>query len=423
LEVVTSYAISYPAIMFNIISDGKALFKAPAATGMRERAVAVFGLETAREMVRVEDRREDMLVEGLITKPHVTRSKHSSLTFVNRRFVVSKVLKEAITAAYGPMVTAGRHPIAVLNIIMDPKDVDVNVHPAKTEVRFVDGLKVYDIVYRAVHKALQTTPLVPEVADGDLGAPKDREKGRGQAGRAVATGAGTKVTVRAFKQDVLVDAREVSENRGGTVAAPTERLPLELKVVGQISDLYIVCEGKDGIVIIDQHAAHEKIVYERLMDAMEEGGGIGTQELVVAYVFELPAREAEDMRRHIETLAGFGFGVEEFGERTFRVRHVPSVMGMSILPDAVKDMLADILECEKGTGKGDERLWAMRDRVVATMACHTAVRGGRTLEFEEMRSIVKELYSAKDPYACPHGRPTIVSMPFTHLERRFGRRT
>jgi DNA mismatch repair protein MutL len=412
LDVVTSKALCHPEVMFKLSHNGKVVFHAPPAKDVLARIAAVYGVGISKEMLPVDWSDKGLSIGGYISKPHMTRSRNSAHIIVNDRDIVSRALNKALMEGYGPMVPKGRYPIAVLKMELSAIRVDVNVHPAKTEVRFEEAIKVERAVTEAVRKALSEGDLIPSVGSQDL------EKAMPSGTKGISEGSGA---VGHLQSTINVDTGAMEVSATKEVVRPSEgedrRLPERISIKGQAGNCYIIGETREGVMIIDQHAAHEKVVFEELKRQFGTGR-VQSQELLSPVTIELSAEEAEDLEGYLDDLTTLGFHVEPFGGRSCVVKHVPSVLGVTVEAGALHDLLADL---SKGR-RESKTLERIRDGVLATMACHTSTRGGDSLELQEMRNLVQLLYKADEPFNCPHGRPTIIFLPFNLLEKRFARR-
>lgn len=436
LDVVMSKALTRTDIRFRLSHNGKLVFQSPPAKDLIERVAAVYGLGVAKEMLKVSWEDHGVSIQGYASKPHVSRSRQSIHIIVNGRDVSHRSLNRAVVDGYGTLIPKGRYPVAVLWVDVAPDRVDVNVHPAKTEVRFEEELKVEGAIIEAVRKALSLGELIPpiELEDlDDLGI-----KGKARA-RAVATDPGPKargqvqttIDVDTGDMEVASSIRVDRPAAGGPELGPGEdvrarRMPSSIVIKGQAGSCYIIGETEEGLAIIDQHAAHEKVVFEELRRQLGSGR-VDSQELLSPVTLELSVKEAEELVTLTEALEMLGFRVEPFGGRSCIVKSVPAVLGVTVEPGAVHDVMSDLeragATAKGGRWKGVETLRSIGDKVLATMACHTSTRAGQALDLEDMKRIVRLLYEAEEPFNCPHGRPTIIFLPYDRLEKRFGRRT
>ncbi len=396
---VTHYALAFPGVRFSMTVDGRQSFATPGSGDLRDAAASVYGLDVAAELIPVRRSECEIAVQGLIGPPHLTRSNRSYISlFVNRRWIQNRRLTFAVEEAYQGMLMIGRHPIAVLNITLPPEEVDVNVHPTKAEVRFRDESAVFREVQRAVREALVAQSPVPAgvAPSADLGlsaqpwTPPLWERGvRSAVPAAVAA---------PFAPQV-----------GGPT--PAQALPV-LRVIGQFGNIYIITEGPEGMYLIDQHAAHERVLYERFCTA-RAGHKPDAQGLLDPVTVDVPPRLLALVGEQEEALAEHGFALEHFGENSLLVRGLPAALSRGDVRENVSRFL-DVLSSEE---EGDRR-----DRVAMSLACHGAIRAGKQLNTEEMRDLVLQLEATESPNTCPHGRPTIVHMSADALARGFGRR-
>ncbi len=409
LSLLVAYALAYPAVRFTLLQNGREVLRS-SGTGKLEEAVAeVLGLDVARAMTalpltsgRAVDGGVPPSVSGYIGAPSLHRgSRDQLLLFVNGRWVQDRALAYAVEEAYRSLLPSGRHPVAVIDLRVDPGDVDVNIHPTKREVRFRHGQDLFGLVQRAVRRTLvEHVPLprvegvrgdvvpVPEGRPPALHAGRERDVGPAQLGL------------------------ELMRPLVGSEPAAARRLP-PLRVIGQVAQTYILAEGPDGLYLIDQHAAHERILYEELL-ALREAMAVPMQTLLEPRPVELTRYQAGILQERQEVVSKLGFDIAPFGGTTFLVRAVPAAF-----PEReIVNFLAELLQ--PAPSREVERDWA--DRALVTVVCHAAVRAGQTLAEDEMKDLIRQLEATSLPYTCPHGRPTLVQMTLAQLEREFGRR-
>lgn len=405
-SVVTHYALAYPEVRFTLLLDGKRVLQTVGSGDLREAVSAVYGAELAAAMLVVEAATGGIRVSGLAAPPHISRSSRSYISiFVNRRWVQNRRLAFAVEEAYEGMLMTGRHPIAVVDVRLPCEEVDVNVHPTKAEVRFRDEGAVFAAVQRALRAALSESAPVPHAAPFSGAAasltlaPQPAARGLWEhaaplpgAGQREGAGAGV----------------ALAPGPGGT---PAQALPV-LRVIGQFGGIYIVAEGPDGMYLIDQHAAHERVLYERFWEARQRRQP-EAQGLLEPLTLELSPPQQAALKEEGDALREHGLDVEPFGDGVYIVRAVPEALAGGDVREAVLRLLDGVLEEEGGD---------RRDRVAMSLACHGAVRAGKTLSLEEMRDLVRQLEACETPNTCPHGRPTMVHMSVEALAREFGRR-
>lgn len=406
-ELVTRYALAYPDVRFKLQHERQSTLETPGRGDRREVLAEVYGLERAQQMIQVDPAEgAPIRVQGFVSSPSLHRSNRRELTFfVNGRWVQDSSLAAAVLQAYHGLLMVGRYPMVVLFLELAPAAVDVNVHPAKAEVRFRDAQAVFSVVKRAVRATLLREAPPPEV---------EFERGWSQEGRREQQG----VIDPSWSMAGERLSGEVGGEEQATRLIPAERaggeIPL-LRAVGQVGTAYLVAEGPDGLYLIDQHAAHERILYERFMRARREDR-IDSQSLLEAETVELTPAEAELMEGRIEALRAIGFEVEPFGRRSFRLRAVPA-MFTGLEPErALRSVVEDFEEDESPLQ--DE----MEEMIAARVCKRAAIKAGQVLSLEEQRQMVKELEDCAAPRTCPHGRPTMIHLSVDTLEKQFGRK-
>ena len=323
-------------------------------------------------------------IAGMVGSPEIGRSTRGYLSFfINRRWINSRLLAWAVEEAYHGLLKQGKHPVAVINISLPSWEVDANVHPTKTEVKFRNERVIFGSVQKAVRRALVGMATIPRIEEV----------------------AATYKAASVEQRSLWTSSPAIQTGVGSTVAA----LPL-LRVVGQLLNLYIIAEGPDGLYLIDQHAAHERILFEKILG--RGSVAVEVQGLLEPETLEVSPRQDEVLSGCYQELAEFGFSIEPFGPRTFLVRAVPALLHDKDWAGVLKELL----DCPSAGDKSD---W--RERVAISIACHSAVRAGQTLAQDEMRKLVRGLEQASLPYTCPHGRPTMIQITSERLEREFGR--
>ncbi|MDO9332978.1 MAG: DNA mismatch repair endonuclease MutL [Dehalococcoidales bacterium] len=404
-QVVSQYALAFPEVRFTLLTDGRSSLQSPGTGKLLDSVIAIYGVETAQKMVPIStdeaawqsDKRPDIKVAGMVSSPVVSRAGRDALSFfVNRRLISSRLLTFALEEAYQGLLMQGRHPIAVINITLPPVLVDVNVHPTKSEVKFQDERAVFSAVQRAVRGTLVNLAPIPKI----------EEVGHSYQGtRPIPTHPTRLWTLPTQEIGTMTTPPGVQS----TPPLLPSVLPA-LRVVGQVGTNYIITEGPDGIYIIDQHAAHERILYEKLK-GQQAGRNIELQGLLEPATLEVTPRQDAVLKECYLELREYGFTIEPFGERSYLVRTVPGVLSRGDWLTAVREFLDD------PTGRDKER----SEAIIKTLACHGAVRAGQTLTDEEIRSLIRQLEQTENPYNCPHGRPTLIHLSIRQLEREFGR--
>jgi DNA mismatch repair protein MutL len=396
--VVSQYALAFPEVRFSLTIDDRTILKTPGSSRLLDSIIEVYGLEIARNMLEIK---KDsvweggmpnlIMVTGMVGAPTIGRATREYISFfVNRRWVSGRLLIYAVEEAYHGLLMTGKHPVAIINITLPMQDVDVNIHPAKTEIKFQNERAVFGAVQRAIRQVLVAqapVPMIEEVTPTYTGTPPQRSQ-------------------------ALLTLVQQMERPGSLPSAvqPTPSLSLPaLRVLGQLASNYIVAEGPDGLYLIDQHAAHERVVFEKVKQQHTEHG-VKVQGLLEPFTLEVNPRQDEVLKSHYPELADFGFLIEPFGNRTYLIRTVPAWLYKKDWLGAVRELL------DSGEDRGD---W--RDRVAISIACHSAIRAGQALTDDEMRSLIRQLEQTSLPHTCPHGRPTVLHLSRGQLEKEFGR--
>lgn len=433
VRVVTDAALARPGIAIRLISEQRTLLAAPGTGSAREALAAIYGDSTAGALLAAEAERLDSesdlraVVTGLVSPPALHRGNRQAMHLVvNGRPVTSRSLLYGIEQAYAGLLPAGRHPLALLRIEVPPDQVDVNVHPQKAEVRFREERLVYAAVSAAVLQALRGAPVVPVPPLTSPTGPAEPggtwESASGFTGWLPA-GGDHGVSFPATGRDVIAGARAVSWLDTPTVGrAPSspikqaplplrERLPV-LRAVGQFDATYLLAEGPDGLYLVDQHAAHERVLYERLQ-AARHAGDAASQPLLQAVAVALSPAQVALAIEQAETLERVGFEFSETDGAAVLLRAVPGALRAQDPGRALSDYL-DRLEAE-------ERL-SGPERAIATLACRAAVMAGDHIDPAQQRELLRALEACQAPQTCPHGRPTMIHLSREALERSFGRR-
>jgi len=428
-ETVSSLALAHPTVHLRYFLDGREVLNAPPAAEPLDRILAVLGMAVAERMVPVGGRDGARTLAGHISRATLTRATPADQTFiVNGRPVRSKALAGAVRAAYKGRTMVGRHPIVVLRLQLPPEELDVNVHPAKAEVRFRDERAVAALVEESLRVALEReaeAPAGPLRAQAVLaGAPEAPASPTGAVGGPAGAPPPALVAHQAALTAIaeglerhpppasLARIREAFEE-ARTQAARATLPPLE--PIGQIGDKYLVARTPAGLAVIDQHAAAERYSYEALGDALARGA-VDVQELIEPVVLTLHPREMELAKERQADLAAVGFRVEPFGPREVRVGSIPAILHGHADAAMLHDILTEALE-DAGPTPDEE----LRDRIVAITACHYSIRAGQALDLREMARVVENLYRCRNPFHCIHGRPTVVITTVADLDKMFKR--
>jgi len=426
LDIVSKYIIARPDIAFKLTSNGRESLSSSGNGDLLDAISSVYGAAFAKGLIEIRDkgpgtRDQEGRIFGFISKPSETKiNKEYQLFCVNGRYIKNYLLSKAVENAYLNLIPKDRHPAAVLFLEIDPKEVDVNVHPTKKEIKFEKTKEVMGAVFQAVKDALVDTLPAKLISEPRNFVPQkkwtaDMQRVWIEEG-ASSQGSGSSLnqkdaTSEDFSRNIHFPG--LAQQIGSVLAGPWTLDPGPYPLA-QLANTYIICVAGDDLLLIDQHAAHERILYEKLKNSGPDQKS--SQVCLIPEVIELTSKEFSLLEENLEVLKSIGFDIGPFGKNSFRVKGVPSdVTGINI-----KGALSDIalqLDEDKRTTKVDE----VRDKILKLIACHAAVKAGDPLGLKEMQFLIKELYSTTNPSTCPHGRPSIVKIEKAKIASFFDR--
>ncbi|MFP8870115.1 MAG: DNA mismatch repair endonuclease MutL [Myxococcota bacterium] len=436
--------LALPGVHFELRRDNKTPIIWPATSDPIDRIAAVLGEGEADALVPVECEDATGHLQAFVSSPEVTRSNANGIyLFVNGRPVRDKVMRHALITAYRDLLPKGRFPSAVLFLTIVGTGVDVNVHPAKWEVRFADSQAIHQLIRRAVRDAmaqrnwLGDASAQPKATDHPLAGPTHptyhtsgtrSQNARSALATSPTTSSATSVGEPAATDWVLAKRGEANVLPGLEAASSELRSSSlqfgNLRLLGQLLASYLLVEGKEGLLMIDQHAAHERVLYERLRAEWIERG-VDRQGLLLSVTVELDPLGASALQRHIETVDRLGFELEPFGESSVVVRAIPALLSGRDPAPLVRDLAEQLQDIPGGETEGagaELRLLSAADKVFASLACHSARRFGDHLPEHEQQQILRDLDTIPWAPTCPHGRPVAVAYSLPEIERRFARR-
>ncbi|HQX10158.1 MAG TPA: DNA mismatch repair endonuclease MutL [Thermoflexales bacterium] len=448
--IVTRYALVYPSVRFSLVHDGRVTFQTQGSGRLRDALAQTHGAEVAERLIPIgemarDDDAHDMdmpeasiEVSGYASLPTLDHNNRSKIQlFVNGRPIQDVKLSYAVIQAYHTLLMVGRYPIAVVMIRMPVEDVDVNAHPAKAEVRFREPEAVFSAVQRAIRRELLARMAPPEPpsvlstvdlpglsrpeAPVDPNAPIEPGWSAG-AGQWPAPRDGSAYTAPLHGSGSWERVGIARQSQGGEFSAaspantgpmPTRSLPA-LRILGQLALAYVIAEGPEGLYLIDQHAAHERVLYERML-AQRELGPVVSQALLDPLPVQLPADSAWRVEENLLVLRDLGFDLEAFGANTWLVRAVPPMMAQDDIAAALREIAGDL---ESGDAPLRRDIEA---RILRRVCKRMAIKAGRVLALSEMQALVRDLEACESPRTCPHGRPTMLQIGVGQLEKQFGR--
>lgn len=420
-DIITRYALSFPEVFFKLTHGGNTLLSSPSTSNTLSNISNIYGNSVAKNLLQVDHVQEGITVMGSISRPSLTKPNRDTISvFINRRYITSRLIIEAIEEAYRTLLTVGRHPIAILNVTIEPAEIDVNVHPAKREIKFSHEHRIYDAVYNAVKKTLSENELIKEaefpksrqdvlISKQEL--PKRADKQSGPA---------------AFQSEMKNGAAGLKDGKTFYTQQKSEQLMLKeaeplikkqnlpgMRIAAQLLDTYIIAEGEDCIYLIDQHAAQERVNYEKFMKGLTSDT-ISTQVLLKPIVLELEPKQHTLVMDNLEVLKKIGFEVADFGTGSVIVKSFPI-----IIPKQDRQLVLDIIdELESAKNKITEE----REKLLIMRACKASVKANQQLTISELSKIIEELSVTDSPYTCPHGRPVIIRLTKYELEKMFKRK-
>lgn len=397
LDLITRFSFRHQNISFNLTHNEKPLFNSPKTDNLLEKIITAYGKETSKQMLKI-DYKNRIEVNGFISKPGLTRSdKKQQTIFINDRNITNDVITKATYEAYRTLLFHNRHPLLILKIKLDPEDIDVNVHPTKKTVKLKKEQEIYNEVVSAISQTLNKNNLIPEANIQESNA-KPTQK-------------------YSFSQDkqTLLTVKETPKNEYNEIQKdePISNSIGPIKILGQINKTFILAENNKGMLIIDQHAAQERILYEEFMQKYENKG-IKKQKLLKPLILELSAAETDLVNKNLETFASLGFELEDYGSNSILIRSVPYIFER-FNKNLFLDILSEINDIKK------QAVEKTKEERIIRFACRKAIKAGLELTNLQIQELIEDLEKTETPYTCPHGRPTMLNITLAELERKFKR--
>ena len=429
LDIIQRESLSHPNVGFEVIHEGRILLQLPHRKNIEERFPEIF---PNTDLFEIEAKAEEIKIYGFMSKPENERTTTQKLyTYVNKRTVRDKFLTRMVIDSYGRLIERGKFPQGVLLIEIPFEEVDVNVHPTKNEVRFRRARLVGDLIKAGISDMLRNAPWIKDYHSrvensvhgfferrGIFEVTQNQHKGaflKRETPEINENDSSLKITnnqVQAKPNEIATSHKPIIKDISSPEALKPEKLFKEegffsnLEVIGQLGELYIICASGRGMILIDQHAAHERINYEKLKDAylIRE---LQTQELLFPLLIELSPDEVELLGQYSEEIASLGIKLEEFGRSSFLIRSIPALLKGADLEKLLKGIIGELSMLGKEKGLS-ERM----DHIISTMACHSSIRAGKELNHEKMKAILRDLDCARFPHSCPHGRPVARELTY-----------
>lgn len=424
LDVITRLALAHPEVRFKVLVNGKEMFSAPEVSDVSKRISMVMGDDFSSHCLPVQAQKENLSLTGFISRPEYTKSNSKSIyLFVNKRFIRDNSVTHAVLSAYRQIIEPRRYPAAVLFLDMPPEDVDVNVHPAKLEVRFNDAHGVYELVSRTISQNLAEAETSKgnfiyrlasrEKTDYSFSTPSVRDKSP-----AMPFGLFSRQNLQqAINNDLL--KRPVSDNvEAYNLSSFGEKEAItfsNLKYVGQFANTYLLFEGEGSLTLLDQHAAHERIILEKLKK--ESGDKVISQSLLMPEIINLTPGQIALFSEYVDLLQEIGLEIEIFGRDAIAVKAVPATLSQV----KISEMISDIAD-QLGDQNQMPSLKEKREKILASLACRAAIKANRVLSNEEVAALCRELEATPFNLTCPHGRPITINFSLSEIERMFKRK-
>jgi len=425
LDVITRLALAHPEVRFKVLVNGKEAFTAPEVNDISKRISMVMGDEFSTHCIAIDEQKNKICLAGFISRPEYTKSNSKSIyLFVNKRFIRDNSVTHAVLSAYRQIIEPRRYPAAVLFLDMPPEDVDVNVHPAKMEVRFKNAHDVYEIVSKTISQNLAEAEtskgnfiyrLAPkEKKEISFSIPSVREKSS-----SIPFGKYSRQNLQQAIHDDLLK-RPVDEK----TTAPVEAYKMTsvenifftgMRYVGQYANTYLIFEGEKGLVLLDQHAAHERIILEKLKQSSK--GKVVSQSLLMPEIVNLTPGQITLFADYLDFLREIGLEIEIFGRDAIAVKAVPATLSQV----KISEMISDIAD-QLGDQNQVPSLKEKREKILASLACKAAIKANKVLSHEEVFALCRELEATPFNLTCPHGRPIIISFSLSEIERMFKRK-
>lgn len=411
-EYVNKMALSYPNIKFVLTNNGKQLLNTEGKGNLLKVISNVYGIEVAKKMIKIENENDDYVINGFVSYPEITKpNRNSIITFVNGRYIKNNELNKSIIDSYHTYVPIDKYPIVVLNIEVDPILVDINIHPTKMDIKFskVDTLK--ELINKSITEKLESLTLIPEVKVNRE--EKIKEENEDLKSELYEIKEKEEIKYETV-EEVSFDFESIEERSNKTEQIENQPRIKKMYPVGIALATYVICENEDGMYIIDQHAAAERINYEKYFKAMKEKK-YNIIDLLIPIKVELPSDEFILLKKNLQIMIDEGFDIEEFGINTFIIRAHPTWLPNYAVEEAIKKIVNIVIQNESfDYGKFIEK-------VAITLACKMSIKANDYISKEDIEVLIDNLRNTENPFTCPHGRPTIISYSKYELEKLFKR--
>ncbi|MBN1474410.1 MAG: DNA mismatch repair endonuclease MutL [Syntrophaceae bacterium] len=424
MDTITRLALAHPEIRFRAQVNSKEIFAAPKTDAFNQRIAAVMGMDFSASCIPVSGEKEDIKLTGFISHPEFTRSNSKNIYFyVNKRFIRDNSLIHAVLSAYRQIIPPRRYPAGVFFIELPTQDVDVNVHPAKLEVRFKNSRDVYDLVSQAIARQLAQAASTKEGSFVYRLTPRKDESSVNPARihQSYADKPASLFRGQMFAREIFKDASIIAEAKMTIEAQNAGKQDGKqitfsgLNYLGQFAGTYLVFSGEDGMLLIDQHAAHERIILERLKETGQQK--ISSQQLLMPEIVSLPPQEIALFAGYLELLTQIGLEAEVFGKDALAIKAMPAILTGA----QAKEIIMDIADKLKDQNQSSS-LQGKKEEIYASLACHAAIKANQILSFDEVAKLCRDLENTPFNTTCPHGRPISIKFSLSEVERMFKRK-
>ncbi|NTW05899.1 MAG: DNA mismatch repair endonuclease MutL [Peptococcaceae bacterium] len=428
-DIVSRLALSRPDVSISLVIDDKQIIKTLGNNNLSDTLASIFGSVISREMIPISNSEDSLLFRGFISPPSITRSNRKNIiVFINGRYITNYIINTAIIEGYGPLIPKGRYPIAVIMINVNPDQLDINVHPSKLTVRISGENKLFNLIRRTVSAGLRSDQVIPAYYE-NTSASQNNDKLSDFEGKDPfivwdSNHLGSSPSIFEGRPTVCAEDSAIAynylreKNSAGnhkTGKFEDEDMILDIYPIAFFPSTYILAGGHKGLVIIDHHAAHERILYEEILKLYSRDK-IETQILLISQIIQLTPREYQVAEGNIDILASLGMVIESFGTGTIMIREIPAGIPLISPEELLREMLESLMDPIVEIDKSK-----FIDKLAASAACKGAIKAGTKSTLEEAQVIIDGLKNTKLPYICPHGRPTIIYITEEELRKRFKR--
>ncbi|MFW6311721.1 MAG: DNA mismatch repair endonuclease MutL [Nanoarchaeota archaeon] len=415
IDIVSKYALAYPEIHFRLINDSKQIINSLSTKKILQNLSYIYPANIVKEMIPVNNENQEIKISGYISPPQITRSdKNYQTIFVNGRYVKNKIIRDAIYQGYHSMLFTRRHPIVFLNIDIDSEEIDVNVHPSKEIIKFSKEKKIFEVIKDSIYQALSKNDLSPKFEEKEYDKKSFQKELISENKKKYSTPILDKrIGSRVEKKQRYGFNKEIQSNLDTNKIETVEKKTKDYRILGQINKEYIIIQNIEGLLIVDQHAAQERTNYEKFLES-KATDAIKTQSLLEPKMISLEPKKSVILQKRLDLLKRIGVNIVNFGDNDFILKSVPVIFRKIQKEEFIQDIIDTI---SKNKNNSEE----MIEEKIIRMSCRASVKAGDELTIPEMEKIYEEMLECKNPYTCPHGRPTVIRLTLEELEKKFKR--